>query len=225
MARETYQRTLEALHDSVVELGRKVLAQLGQGLEALVRNDRALAAQLNAADDVIDDETLRIEKECVDLVALQQPVAGDMRLITASFKIVTDLERIADLAVNLGDYSGTAETLDMVSPEIIDAIGRLDAEMLAAAMRAYAERDAAAAEAVIRRDQDVDDLTWGTIRGFVKQLYLSERQSHDEAEAERIAAQALPILLSMRDLERVADHAANVAKRVVYLVTGRHERF
>jgi phosphate transport system protein len=225
MARETYQRSLEALHDDVVELGRKVLAQFGQGLDALVRNDRALAARLNAADDVIDDETLRIEKECVDLVALQQPVAGDMRLITASFKIVTDLERIADLAVNLGDYSGVAETLDMVSPEIIDAIGRLDAELLAAAMRAYAERDAEAAEAVIRRDQDVDDLTWGTIRSFIKQLYLSERQSHDEAEAERIAAQALPILLSMRDLERVADHAANIAGRVVYLATGRHERF
>jgi phosphate transport system protein len=225
MARETYQRSLDALHASVVELGRQVLAQLGRGLDALVRHDRALAAGLNAADDVIDDETLRIEKACIDLVSLQQPVAGDMRLITASFKIVTDLERIADLAVNLGDYSGAAETLDMVAPEVIDAIGRLDAEMLAAAMTAYAERDADAAEAVIRRDRDVDDLTWGTIRGFIKQLYLTEQQSHDEAEAERIASQALPILLSMRDLERVGDHAANVAGRVVYLVTGRHERF
>jgi phosphate transport system protein len=225
MARETYQRSLDALHGGVVELGEKVLVQLDRGLDALVRHDRALAAGLNAADDVIDDETLRIEKACIDLVSLQQPVAGDMRLITASFKIVTDLERIADLAVNLGDYSGAAETLDMVAPEIIDAIGRLVAEMLEAAMTAYAERDAEAAAAVIRRDQEVDDLTWGTIRSFIKQLYLSEQLSHGEAEAERIASQALPILLSMRDLERVGDHAANIAGRVVYLVTGRHERF
>jgi phosphate transport system protein len=223
MGREVYQQMLDGLHRSVVELGRQVRHQLDQGLASLVRHDCALAGRLHQADDVIDDETLRIEKACTDLISLQQPVAGDTRLITASFKIVTDLERIADLAVNLGEYCCTAETLDLVPPETIDAVGKLSAEMLAAAMKAYADHDPEAAEAVIRRDQDLDDLTWGTIRGFLKQLYLTERQSHGEEEAERISAQALPILLSMRDLERVGDHAANIAARVVYVVTGSHE--
>jgi len=223
MSRETYQRMLAGLHGSVVELGRQVGDQLGKGLDALVRHDCALAGRLHAADDVIDDATLRIEKACTDLVSLQHPVAGDMRLITASFKIVTDLERIADLAVNLGDYCCTAETLDMVPPETIGTVGRLGAEMLEAAIQAYADKDPQAAEAVIRRDDDLDDLTWGTIRGFLERLYLTEQESHGREEAERISSQALPILLSMRDLERVGDHAANIAARVVYMVTGSAE--
>jgi len=223
MAREAYQRMLDGLHASVVELGGQVRRQLDDGLDALVRHDCAKAGRLNAADDVIDDETLRIEKACVDLISLQQPVAGDMRLITASFKIVTDLERIADLAVNLGDYCCAAETLDLVPPETIEAVGRLGIEMLAEAVRAYAEHDPARAERVIERDRDLDDMTWGTIRAFIKRLYLSERESHDDAEAERISSQALPVLLSMRDLERVGDHAENIAARVVYIATGRRD--
>jgi phosphate transport system protein len=223
MSREAYRQMLDGLHRRVVDLGRRVQDQLEQGLDSLVRHDCALAGRLHAADDLVDDETLRIEQDCVDLISLQQPVAGDTRLITASFKIVTDLERIADLAVNLGDYCCTAETLDLVPPETIDAVGKLGLEMLEAAMNAYAVKDPAAAEEVIRRDQDLDDLTWDTIRGFLKQLYLTEQQSHGEEEAERISSQALPILLSMRDLERVGDHAANVAGRVIYLATGSSE--
>jgi phosphate transport system protein len=168
-------------------------------------------------------ETLRIEKACVDLVSLQQPVARDVRLITASFKIITDLERIGDLAVNLGDYCCAAEALELVPPETIESVGRLALEMLAEAMRAFAEHDPERAEQVIRRDHDLDAMTWGTIRAFVKRLYLSEQQVHDDAEAERISSQAMPILLSMRDLERVGDHAENIAGRVVYIVTGSRE--
>jgi phosphate transport system protein len=220
MVREGYQRMLDGLHASVVELGEQVRRQLEEGLDALVHHDCAKAGRLNAADDVIDNETLRIEKACVDLISLQQPVAGDLRLITASYKIVTDLERIADLAVNLGDYCCAAESLDLVPPETIEATGRLSAEMVEEAVRAYAERDPARAEAVVRRDRDLDDMTWGTIRDFVKRLYLSEREGHDDSEAERISSQAMPILLSMRDLERVGDHAENIAARVVYIATG-----
>lgn len=223
MVREGYQRMLDGLHKSIVELGEQVRHQLEEGLDALVRHDCAKAGRLNAADDVIDDETLRIEQACVDLVSLQQPVAGDMRLITGSYKIVTDLERIGDLAVNLGDYCCAAETLDLVPPETINEAGRLAAEMLEEAIHAYSERDQERAEAVIRRDRDLDEMTWGAIRDFVKRLYLSEREGHDDAEAERISSQAMPILLSMRDLERVGDHAENIAARVVYIATGSRQ--
>lgn len=220
MVREAYQRMLDGLHASVVELGDQVRRQLEGGLDALVRHDCAKAGRLNADDDVIDDGTLRIEKACADLLSLQQPVARDMRLITASFKIVTDLERIGDLAVNLGDYCCAAETLDLVSPERIEAVGRLGIEMLGEAVRAYSEYDPERAERVIERDRDLDDMTWGTIRAFLKHLYSTAREGHDEAEAERISSQAMPVLLSMRDLERVGDHAENIAGRVVYVATG-----
>lgn len=220
MAREAYRRMLDELHASVVALGDQVRRQLEDGLDALVRHDCDRAGRLNDDDDVIDAETLRIEKACVDLLSLQQPVAGDMRLITASFKVVTDLERIGDLAVNLGDYCCASEALDLVPPETIGAVGRLALEMLGEATRAYAEGDTERAERVIVRDRDMDEMTWGTIRAFLKHLYLSARESHDEAEAERISSQALPVLLSMRDLERVGDHAENIAARVVYIATG-----
>ena len=109
MVRETYQRQLRGLREGVIELSVKVYRQLEQGLEALVNGDLALADKLDAYDDAIDRQALELEKLCVQLLALQQPVAVDLRLITASYKIATDLERVGDLAVNLA-----ARVVDMV---------------------------------------------------------------------------------------------------------------
>jgi phosphate transport system protein len=219
MAREAYQQALTGLQLSVVELGRQVRRQLQRGLDILLRHDCAAAGRMDRDDDVIDRETLRIEKACIDLVALQQPVAADMRLITASYKIITDLERIADLGVNLADYCCAAVSVDMVDASRFLAVGRLGMDMLEQAMAAYELKDANLAEQVIQRDQELDELTWGTMHEFLEQLGRTGLQGHDEAEARRIASQALPVLLSMRDLERVGDHACNIAGRVVFMVT------
>lgn len=221
MTREAYQGALRGLHESVLDLGVLVEAQLERGIEALVSHDPSAANRLHRDDDPIDDATRRIERACIDLLSLQQPVASDMRLVASSFKIVTDLERVADLAVNLGDYCSASSSLDLVGPDAIDRAGRLSMSMLRAALEAYRNRDVAEATRVIRRDTELDDLTWGTIRQFVKSLHQSERQGHDDLEAERISSQALPVLLSMRDIERVGDHACNIAERVLFIVTGR----
>lgn len=223
MTRDIYQRQLRSLRESVIELGVKVHRQLEQGLQALLRHDLALADKLDAYDDVIDQQSLELEKLCLQLLALQQPVATDLRLITSSFKIATDLERVADLAVNLGEYARDSERIEVIPPADIERAGGLAADMLAQAMQAYEHKDEARAIDVIKQDRELDLACWGVMRGFLKQLVVREMQSRTEDQAERIAAQALTVLLSMRDLERIGDHAVNTAARVVYIVSGSHQ--
>lgn len=221
MSRERYTSELAGLRRAVLALGGQAEELLRAGLRALVEHDVELADGLDRRDDAIDRATEEVEATCLDLVALQQPVAADMRLVAASYKIVTDIERVGDLAVNLGDYCRSAGRLELVSPREVERVGAIAVAMLGDALAAYADRDAERAEEVIRRDDELDEATWGLIRRFLESLYDSALHEHASGEAERISSQALPVLLSMRDLERVGDHAANICERVVFLVRGR----
>lgn len=223
MVRETYQKQLRDLREGVIELSVKVYRQMEQGLDALVNGDLALADKLDAYDDAIDRQSLELEKLCVQLLALQQPVAVDLRLITASYKIATDLERVGDLAVNLGEYARDSQRLEMVPASQLRAAGDIALAMFSETMQAYEHKDLKRAEAVVQRDSELDRECWRIIRAFIKQLMFSQLKEHGEAEAEQNASQALTVLLSMRDLERIGDHAVNIAARVVYLVSGSHQ--
>ena len=104
MARNEYQADLEALRGDVLEMGERVVGSYDDALEALETKDGDLAATVIDGDAAVNERYLDLEGDCVDLFALQQPVAGDLRFVAASFKILTDLERIGDLAMNLGGY-------------------------------------------------------------------------------------------------------------------------
>jgi len=118
-----------------------VLERLRLGLDALEQKDEALAQEVIEGDHEVNQMYLELEQDCIDLLALQQPVASDLRFIAASFKIITDLERIADLATNLGDYSLEAE--EDVFPEVdIQTVADVTIEMVEAAMEGYANQDA-----------------------------------------------------------------------------------
>lgn len=223
MVRETYQKQLRGLREGVIELSVKVYRQLEQGLEALLEGDLELADKLDQYDDAIDRQSLELEKLCVELLALQQPVAVDLRLITSSYKIATDLERVGDLAVNLGEYARDAQKIEIISADKLKAAGDIALEMFAETMQAYEQKDEERAKAVIQRDNELDTACWGVIRGFIKQLMVTQMAEQNEAAAEHNASQALTVLLSMRDLERVGDHAVNIAARVVYLISGSHQ--
>lgn len=223
MVREQYQKQLHNLREGTIELGVKVHRQLEQGLHALLEGDLELANKLDTYDESIDQQSLALEKLCVELLALQQPVAVDLRLITCSYKMATDLERVADLAVNLGEYARDSQKLEMISTDEVKHAGDIALEMLAETMQAYEQKDMDRAEAVIKRDSALDTACWGIIRGFIKQLMQTQMADQNEQQAEDNSSQALTILLSMRDLERVGDHAANIAARVVYLVSGSHK--
>src|SRR6056297_1689405 len=138
MARQSYQDKLTELREDVLYMSEVVMERLRMGLDALEQKDEDLAREVIEGDGEINRMYLDLEQDCIDLLALQQPVASDLRFIAASFKIITDLERIGDLATNLGEYS--LEAYEDVFPEVdVQAIGALTHDMIEDAMAAYAE--------------------------------------------------------------------------------------
>jgi phosphate transport system protein len=218
MPRESYQAMLEQLREDVLFMGELVLDRVRTGLDALERKDEALARQVIEADDEINEMYLDLEGDCIDLFALQQPVAGDLRFIAASFKIITDLERVADLATNLGEYAIDAER-DLYPDVDIQSIGTAVVEMVESALAAYAEEDVAGCHAVAERDDEVDAMCESASNTVVRELIETELDPENEdRDVEAFMTDVSRLLLTVRDLERVGDHAVNIAARAFYMV-------
>jgi len=216
MPRDGYQEQLEALRDDVLYMGEIVLDRLQMGLHALEQKDEELAWEVIDGDHEVNELYLDLEQDCIDLLALQQPVAGDLRFIAASFKIITDLERIADLATNLGDYTLDAEQ-DLFPGVDVQTIGNRTVEMIERAMDAYAEKDPEACYEIAEKDDVVDDLCEEASETVARDLI--ERQDiGDEEVVQQMMQDVYRLLLTIRDLERVGDHAVNIAARTLYMV-------
>ncbi|WP_123533524.1 phosphate signaling complex protein PhoU [Halosimplex salinum] len=218
MPREGYQEKLDTLREDVLYMSEVVLERLRMGLDALETKDDDLAWEVINGDDEVNQLYLELEQDCIDLLALQQPVASDLRFIAASFKIITDLERIADLATNLGDYTHEAER-DLYPDVDIQEIGTLVVEMVEASMDAYDREDPDACFAISERDDDIDSRCEAASEAVVRDLI--EREVDDdtgEEEVEQLMADVSRLLLTIRDLERVGDHAVNIAARTLYMV-------
>jgi phosphate transport system protein len=216
MPREQYQDRLEGLREDVLYMSEVVLERLRMGLDALQAKDEDLAWEVIEGDDEVNDLYLELEGECIDLLALQQPVAGDLRFIAASFKIITDLERIADLATNLGDYTLDAE--QDVYPDVdVQEVGEEVSGMVERAMTAYADQDPEACYAIAEYDERVDELCERASEAVARDL-IEREDVEDDAEVERLMRDVHRLLLTIRDLERVGDHAVNIAARTLYMV-------
>ncbi|QSG04175.1 phosphate signaling complex protein PhoU [Natranaeroarchaeum sulfidigenes] len=218
MPRHDYQRQLERLRGNVLDMSELVVERLELALDALETGDEEVIERVVSGDDEINQLYLDLEQDCVDILALQQPVAGDLRFIAASFKIITDLERIADLATNLAGY---ARRID-VDPDAIAglrSIGETTIEMVEAAMSAYARDDADTTYDVADRDDAVDERCEQASERIVRDLL--ERSAADTTEA--ILDEVSIHLLAIRDLERVGDHAVNIAARTLYMVESDDE--
>ena len=224
MARTDYQSSLEELRDDVLYMSEVVAERLRAGLDALERKDERLAREVIDGDHEINDMYLELEGECVDLIALQQPVASDLRFIAASFKIITDLERIADLAVNLGEYTFDAQR-DLFPDVDMQRIGRETLDMLEIAMEAYATENVEQCFAVAERDEEVDGMCEAAselvVRDLIEGDYLGGEET--DADIESLMQDVSRLLLTIRDLERVGDHAVNVAARTLYMAENDDE--
>ncbi|MFB6157410.1 MAG: phosphate signaling complex protein PhoU [Haloferacaceae archaeon] len=220
MARQQYQDRLADLRADVLYMSELVADRLRRALDAIERKDAELAREVIEGDEEINELYLDLEGDCVDLLALQQPVAGDLRFITASFKILTDLERIADLAVNLGDYAQEAER-DVFPDVDVQRIGTETLSMLDAAMTAYEEEDPERCWAVAERDEEVDAMCEAASEAVVRDLIAATELTEDEVE--EMMPEVRRLLLTIRDLERVGDHAVNVAARTLYMVENDEE--
>jgi len=220
MPRVEYQEQLDDLEENVLYMSEVVQDRFLMGLNALEQKDEDTAWKVIDGDDEINELYLELEQDCIDLFALQQPVAGDLRFIAASFKIITDIERIADLATNLGDY-----TLDAgrdVYPDVdIQEIGAKVLEMVEDAMTAYAERDIDTCYDIAERDNEIDALCERASEMVIRDLVeteLEEREHTTEDEMEEFMQEVSRMLLTIRDLERVGDHAVNIAARTLYMI-------
>ena len=197
-------------------MGDSVLDQLDDALDALNTGDEALARSVVDGDQCINERYLEIEADCVDLVALQQPVASDLRFVTASFKIATDLERIGDLAMNLAGYS-IAENRGWTPALGVEAIGQDARGMVADALAAYEVDDVDACREIAGRDDAIDALCRRASDQLVRELVEGET-IEDTWAMERILGDVSRLLLTIRDVERIADHAVNVAGRTCFAV-------
>ena len=220
MARKSYQEQLAVLREDILYMSEVVMERLRMGLDALEQKDEEMAHEVITGDGEVNRMYLELEQECINLLALQQPVASDLRFIASSFKIITDLERIGDLAVNLGEYTLDAEE-DLFPDVDVQEMGELTLEMIEDAMMAYDTEDVDACRELAVRDDDLDHFAERASEIVVRDLIERELESPDEVEL--LLQDVSRLLLTIRDLERVGDHAVNIAARTLYMVENDDE--
>ncbi|WP_144799640.1 phosphate signaling complex PhoU family protein [Halorubrum depositum] len=236
MPRKNYQERLDRLRADVVAMGELVGERYDAAIEAAAAGDDALAQEVIEGDREVNETYLGLEDDCTELLALQQPVAGDLRLVAASFKVITDLERVADLATNLAGYGGPDGG---VHPAVeFRELGAGAGEMVADAVAAYEAGDAEACREIAARDDAFDERCRQASEAVVRELLEADRAraeaaaedgsggATEAADAEALEASLDEVsraLLAVRDLERVADHAVNVAARTLYMVENDDE--
>ncbi|MFB6102110.1 MAG: phosphate signaling complex protein PhoU [Haloplanus sp.] len=217
MTRDDYQQSLADLRTDILGMGELVGSRLDRALAALATVDEGSARAVIGTDDEINQRYLDLESECIQLLARQQPVAGDLRFVAASFKILTDLERVADLAANLAQYTLAANRKRFEEVDL-SAIGDLASEMFDDALTAYRTDDAERCREIAARDDTLDSLCQNASERVVRELIERENAAADSWRVERLLDDVSRLLLTVRDLERIGDHAVNIAARTLYMV-------
>jgi len=207
-----FVQELQSLKELLLMMGGRTEAIVRKSIESLRRRDPALAEQVFADDRAIDRLEIDVEERCIRLLALQQPLASDLRFITAALKISNDLERAGDHAVNIAGgaqrLAGTPDAKPRVDiPRMADcAVG-----MLHESLDAFVRRDAESARRLVRRDDEVDELNRQMFRDLLGSMI----------EDPSTIPRAMELVLVARNLERIADLATNVAEEVVFIAEAR----
>lgn len=211
MSREHYiQKLMDVKHD-VLRMGAMVEDIINSSVEALKVQDIELAMRIPIDDDKIDIIDFEIEQKCVSLLALQQPLAKDLRIITTALKIITDLERMGDHAVNIAHTTLQIGKEPLIKPLIdIPKMAEIAQKMVNMSLNAFVEEDVEMAYKVAEMDQQVDDL-YETVQDDLLELI---------AKDESTTKQASKLMFVGRYIERIADHATNICERIIYMVTG-----
>ena len=211
MPREDFERNLKGLEDDVVQLSSRVEKAIFKSIEALKERDITASQKVVDDDDVIDEEQQAIEDRCIDLIALEAPMAGDLRVLIAAMMIANELERMGDYAEGIAKISVSMGNLPPLKPLIdIPRMADKSVDMLRRSTQAFVNRDVESATAVLLADDEVDDI--------YEQVY-RELLTYMMADPSTIQ-RATYLLWVAHDLERVADRTTNIAERVIYLVTG-----
>jgi phosphate transport system protein len=210
-----FHEELDALKQTLLAMGALVEDQIRRVMRALTERDDALAQNVIERDQQVNAYDVEIDEKCVELLALYQPTAGDLRFITTAMKIVTDLERIGDQAVNIAQRALELNQEPQLKPYIdLPRMAEKAQRMVKESLDAFVARDTELARAVCGKDDEVDAL---------KEQIFRELLTFMMADPKTIP-RAIRLMLVSRFLERVADHATNIAEMVVYMVESKMVR-
>jgi len=211
----TFEEQLGHLRASILEMGGLVEDQIAQAIRALIGRDEALARATIERDHTVNRLDVEIDDLCIKILALRQPAARDLRLITTALKVTTDLERIGDLAAHIAERALEIMAEPDLKPYIdIPRMADQARDMVHRALDAFVREDAELALAVCAADDAIDQLHAQLFRELLSFM----------AEEPRTIRQAMPLLFVSKALERIADHATNIAEMVIFLVRGRSIR-
>ena len=207
-----YEEELRGLRTGLIKMGGLVESQIAEAVEALIERDTGRARATIARDTEVNRMDVENDELAIRMLALHQPAASDLRFITTALKITTDLERIGDSAVNICERVLELNEEPQLKPYIdIPRMAEIAQTMVKDSLDAFMRDDPGLAEEVIDRDDEVDALNYQIYRELLS--YMVEDPS--------TIARATRILFVSKNLERVADHATNIAEMVVYMVKGR----
>ena len=209
------ERDLEAIEREILAQSSLVEEMIAKACRALVERRADITQEVIASEDGINMREVKIEEECLKILALHQPVAVDLRRTATVLKINSELERIADLAVNIAERTQSlAEHLEFEIPERVERMSLKATDMVHDALDAFVDLDVTAAREVCRRDDEVDDLN----RAVIDELY-ELMQSRPE-----LIEPGMHMFSVSRHIERIGDCATNIAEDVIYLVEGEIAR-
>jgi len=203
---------LRNLKEKILKMGLLVEAAIRDSIKALVERDNDLAREVIKKDHQINALDVEIDEECIRLIALREPKAGDLRFITTAMKITTDLERMGDLAEDICERAIELNEEPPLKPYIdIPRMAEIAQGMLIDVLDAFVRKDSSIAYDVIKRDDEVDRLT---VQVFNELLFFMIQDP-------KTVSRAVKITYIAKYLERIADHATNIAEMVVYMVEGK----
>ena len=207
-----FDEALKNLKEKLLRMSGLVEESIGSAIKALMERNAELAYKVIKADDIVNRLEIEIDELGLKLLALHQPTAGDLRFITSTMKINSDLERIGDLAVNIAE-----RTLDLLKvPPLklrlnIPKMATASQAMLKDSLNAFVNKDSKLAYDVCKRDDEVDDLNHEIFMELLK------ARAEDQKPVERV----IDLILVAKNLERVADHSTNICEDVIYMVDGK----
>ncbi|QIB28160.1 phosphate signaling complex protein PhoU [Caloranaerobacter azorensis] len=212
MMRKHFDLQLKELHDSLLKMGTMVEEAIDMAVQSLIEQDVEKAKRVIENDDNIDILEMQIEEKCLYLIALQQPIARDLRRISTILKIITDLERIGDHAVNIAEVAIKIGKEKFIKPLIdIPKMADVVKKMVKNSLNSYIEEDLKLAREVAQMDEIVDNIYRDIYIELLELLTKNEKN----------IPQTINLLLIGRYLERVADHTTNICERIIYMINGK----
>lgn len=212
MAIDSLENQLENLKDDILKMGSLLQEQIYKSNRSLTEKNMELAREVIQKDDILDQMELEIEKKCLYLIALKQPLAKDLRFIGTALRIIVDIERMGDHAEDIAQIAINLYEQTYMKPLIdIPKMAKIAEDMIVTAMKAFIDGDVELAMSLVPMEQRVEDLYNEVFRELLS--YMMRDQGN--------IPQATSLLLVAGHLERIADHATNFGEMVIYMVDGR----